>query len=1037
MMRKVYTVLLAGFIIFTMSLQPLQAVVNSSSLTSYGEGSIVVGNCKGKNVSLNDELTGLMVATQSQLIINGNSDFKIEVGNMAKEFEVIDDIDNDGFRDVAVYVDVDDDYDDFKVISSKTSKVLFSTKYSYKTLNDDGDEATVNSTIRQIAYDDKLIYLIYDYHLTAISVEDFKVKFDYVDEDNIWKMVINENQIIFTNQLGQVTSIDKTTGSLNYQTLVANPIMVKPRHFDNEIETKLNTWDLLVVGDKLYVTSDDGGLYLLDLASGTIENNIILNDEILEQLKNELSNGYYSNNYVPPIGIKNSTFMAMKMQLVNDGLMLVTVYLGDQGQTGYASENKIKPMMILVDLASLSVKSTMNIEQYNLTCSEAVIGTYDNQDAIIVPSFAGDGKLRLLAYSIDSGTFIGQRDLGINIPDENVKILFSKQDNRYLLQVVGGSSMFVSGDLKRVEYLGNAKVVSKLADVSDGTLVTTRSDSKITQIKKLGLGGKDDVLISIDVPSNYQNNGFEAINYDEKYNQILSLVNETNANGEVVASHIVIMNLNDGSIIADKKVLLEKGRDENNKYYERYLIGESVKYFIDMNNDGKLELLVDDSILDGAGFTFKSVYNKSFEGAQTIIEVGDLNNDGIGDLVNVGETEMRLYYSSKNGYEVTYQKTNIAKSYDKNLQNNIYVKDIGDLDRDGINEFVINGYNDRKCQYYQVINGKDLSVRFALLENGVYDSGESFKFDGIDYNRDGIRDIIYCTPYQYYQILSGKDGKMIYGYSLDQNYEDNEMEPSSTYPIDNLVELNIYSDNKGIVEINDINDDGINEWAWLKYSYDYDNGRDEGTSLKVLDGSNFEEIKAVKLENKMFSFNPIVPIVSQDKLIYRTDELSQIYDYKNDKLVAGLSSEIAGAKTLNNGEIQLEDNSLQLFSFSDKCDFELVDFDNKKISNGNLTVNYTSDKSGLMSVYDQGKLIEKTTSKSVNLKLLSGHHTLKFSYNDGHGKITHYTTTINVEKSSVGRYLTSLLAMIIVAGGFGLVFYPKYRLLKKAGVKRG
>ena len=46
-----------------------------------------------------------------------------------------------------------------------------------------------------------------------------------------------------------------------------------------------------------------------------------------------------------------------------------------------------------------------------------------------------------------------------------------------------------------------------------------------------------------------------------------------------------------------------------------------------MNNDGKSEIIVDENILDGESLTFRSVYNKSFEGATTIIDVGDVNND--------------------------------------------------------------------------------------------------------------------------------------------------------------------------------------------------------------------------------------------------------------------------------------------------------------------------------------------------------------------------------------------------------------------------
>ncbi|MFQ7172360.1 MAG: hypothetical protein ACLRQF_09910 [Thomasclavelia ramosa] len=48
----------------------------------------------------------------------------------------------------------------------------------------------------------------------------------------------------------------------------------------------------------------------------------------------------------------------------------------------------------------------------------------------------------------------------------------------------------------------------------------------------MGLGGRDDNLVTFNIPDGYHNNGFEAINYDEKHNHLLSLVSELNANGE-------------------------------------------------------------------------------------------------------------------------------------------------------------------------------------------------------------------------------------------------------------------------------------------------------------------------------------------------------------------------------------------------------------------------------------------------------------------------------------------------------------------------
>lgn len=159
-MKKLLTILMIGFLVSTMSLMPLKAAASFDSLVSYGEGDNIYGNCQGKNVVLNENLKGIMVSNSSQLFFIGNDDFKIDVGNPVKNFEVIGDVDNDGYKDVAVYLDVDDGYDDFKIISSKTSKELYASKYLYKEINDNGETIDKNAVIRQIVYDDNIVYLI-------------------------------------------------------------------------------------------------------------------------------------------------------------------------------------------------------------------------------------------------------------------------------------------------------------------------------------------------------------------------------------------------------------------------------------------------------------------------------------------------------------------------------------------------------------------------------------------------------------------------------------------------------------------------------------------------------------------------------------------------------------------------------------------------------------------------------------------------------------------------------------------------------------
>ena len=89
--------------------------------------------------------------------------------------------------------------------------------------------------------------------------------------------------------------------------------------------------------------------------------------------------------------------------------------------------------------------------------------------------------------------------------------------------------------------------------------------------------------------------------------------------------------------------------------------------------------------------------------------------------------------------------------------------------------------------------------------------------------------------------------------------------------------------------------------------------------------------------------------------------------------------------------------------------FKLVDFEHEKFNSGDITIKYQSEKSGMMSVYDQGSLIATSTAEKIDLKLLAGKHRLVFSYDDGQGKVTHITKQIEVHKSSIIKYFAILL----------------------------
>lgn len=1014
---------------------PVQAVNKTTSIDAYSQGDEIKGDCLAKEVDLGDNLKGTLAVNNEGLKFIDNDDFVININQSVKLFEVIDDIDNDGIKDIAVYVKANSGYTNFRIISSKNSKILYEKSLTHKTIDTNNNLVTENSIIREILYSQNIVYLIYDHHLLAIDVNKKKVIFDHEESDNIWQMAIVEEQIIFTTQQGQLVSLDKINGSENYRQSLTTPIEAKNKLYNKTQEVNLNLWDLLYVDDKLYVSSEEDKIYQINSNDGNVikelELGIVDQDELSKRLTEQTTYNYNDGELsVFSTGVFSKAFNGYKMKMLKDNLMLVEAYLGDHNYYSleeFGDLNKgIEPALLLIDTENLEIKTKIKLEQYNLASSNALLTTYQGQEVLVIPSSINKGVLRISIYSADSGKLIGQNDLkNLGVGLENVKVRINKYENNYLLQINDGGSYILYDDLKTIGSLGSSKIVNKIIDLNDGILVSNNQNGKIDEICKLGLNGKDDILMQVRVPSNYLNNGFEGITYDQDSNQVLTLVNEVNNQGEIIASHVLIINVNDGNIIADKKVLLEKGIDENNKYFENYLIGSEIKYFSDLNNDGKKEILVDDKIIDGNTFAYRSQYEQMVEDNGTIIDVGDLNNDGISDLVSVGETEMRVYYSSKNGFEISYQKTNIVKKYDKNLLNNQQVKVIDDLDHNGADLFVINARNSNDCQYYQVINPKDLLVRFNLMEEGVYDWGESFMITQMDFNQDGIDDLIFNMPEGNQRILSGKDGSVIKEIVRD-DYDGGSSSPTA---LEEVIPINFIDDGSKVYQLEDLNNDGIKEFGYSCYDYSYDN-----IKFKILDGKNLEELKTCSLDNTDLYDSTIIPVRGQNKIIIKDSNHNQIYDYKDEVLVAGCQIDVKSASSLADGRILIEGNDRQLYAFNDQCDFKLVDFE-EKYHSGNITIKYQSEKSGIISVYDQGVLIATSTKPEVDLKLLEGKHRLVFSYDDGQGKITHITKQIEVNKSSFIKYLIILFSVVIILIGALLVVYPKYRLEKKAGAK--
>ena len=173
--------------------------------------------------------------------------------------------------------------------------------------------------------------------------------------------------------------------------------------------------------------------------------------------------------------------------------------------------------------------------------------------------------------------------------------------------------------------------------------------------------------------------------------------------------------------------------------------------------------------------------------------------------------------------------------------------------------FIINARNSEGYQYYQVINPKDLSVCFNLLEDGVYNYGETFILPKIDFNQDGCDDLIFNNPSgSTVDLLSGKDGKVLQTVKLNPDSDDNSM---NAVVYEEIIPIQ-FSEDKMIYQLEDINDDSVKELGYFYYDYYKDIN-----NFKILDGKNYEQLKNCSLENIEYPNNYAIPVLHQTKIL--------------------------------------------------------------------------------------------------------------------------------------------------------------------------
>lgn len=294
----------------------LQAMDNDSSIESYSTGTNIKGDCVAKYVELSDGLKGNLVVKDNGLGFIDNDDFLISVNYPIKYFEIIDDLDNDKIKDIVLYVETNSGYSNFLIVSSKDSKVLYELALTHQNYNEQKGLFIENSIIRQIVCDKEYVYLIYDHHLLKINAKKKSIVYDHEEDDNIWKLILIDNQVIFTTQLGQLVSLDDD-GNINYRKSISKPIKVNSMEKNHLVG--INLWDLLVFNDKLYVSCENDKLYEVDYHNGEVINDLKLDivdqDDLIKRLKEQYSYDYVNSKEIIAItGVFSKAFNGYKLK---------------------------------------------------------------------------------------------------------------------------------------------------------------------------------------------------------------------------------------------------------------------------------------------------------------------------------------------------------------------------------------------------------------------------------------------------------------------------------------------------------------------------------------------------------------------------------------------------------------------------------------------------------------------------------------------------------------------------------------------------
>jgi hypothetical protein len=478
--------------------------------------------------------------------------------------------------------------------------------------------------------------------------------------------------------------------------------------------------------------------------------------------------------------------------------------------------------------------------------------------------------------------------------------------------------------------------------------------------------------------------------------------------------------------------------------------------YSDINSDGIKELFVstqrDLFILDGA--TGKNLHNwtsrpwehgidndnmHAFEPAEHIHDManmilGDINNDGIDDIVCLGNEKINVGLSKKYGKSIIFKNSSIY-SFQKEHIDNRRVKVLDDRDGDGIKEIYFQRHRENSPPANTIFS---VGKKKILLEISEHDL--ALKFLDNDYNGDGILDIVQFQRWSEQgtklKMISGADNSIIWEYfGIKDGGGMEEFGLGFSIPVS---------------EIGDVNGDGLPELAIVRNLV-----YDQGAELDIIDVKNpdepYKQITIQKMidENNNDWWRPGIfaekvysddneYIIAASVILGGDDDTRKpvlyFIDILNETVTARFEIPSAGMESLGENRVMIDSAYGGAILLDTTNSLKIVNLKDGEKINSPFKLKWEKRKGYSISVIKLNKVfVKRSINDEEEIELPAGKHVISVENEDIWGKKEIVSLSVVVEKEN--QELIRVVIYLIIA--LALLIIPKIlKLIKKFVYKR-